>query len=486
MTVAEAVEDAELRFESADFDGALEVLTSVENAATAFASTEYLMLLARVLRATSRYDAAVEVLRLARHDREVVSRAQTEIAAIAWTRHAYDEGIDAAVHALRASPGHRRARGMLGRLRGPVTPPPADAPTGGIAHGAFYASGRGNFGDLALPSAVREAFTTATGETSWLGIHVHQLFDDERLELVNAQRAMIVGGGGLFLPDTAPNGHSGWQWNVPQAQLERITVPLATFAVGYNLFDGQKFVGDRFRGGLLAMAERSVFLGLRNHGSIEQVRRLLPAHLHDRLRFVPCPTTILEHTHPGLPPVQEGTGTILLNVAFDRRKRRFHGSYPAFLAQIEKYVAAVEAAGSEVRCVAHAPDDSRIVQDLRTEYGRELRVDDLSRSRPEEGYALFRRADLVVGMRGHATMIPFGLGTPVLSIVSHPKMRYFLEDIERPEWGFEVGDPNLADRLLEHTTDVLQHNAERRQDIREIQARLAQPIFQAARDLVGS
>ena len=486
MKVAEAVRDAELLFEGADFEGALKVLRSVDDAVAALAGPEYLLLLARVLRATSRYDAAVEVLRLARDDHQLVSRAQTEIATIAWIRHAYDEGVDAAVHALRATPGYRGARGVLGRLRGPVTPAPADAPTGGIAHGAFYASGRGNFGDLALPSAVREAFTTATGETSWLGIHVHQLFDDERLELVNAQRAMIVGGGGLFLPDTAPNGHSGWQWNVPQAQLERITVPLATFAVGYNLFVGQDFVGDRFRDGLLAMAERSVFLGLRNHGSIEQVSRLLPAHLHDRLRFVPCPTTILEHTHPGLPPAQEGTGTVLLNIAYDRRSRRFGRGYPAFLAQIEKYVAAVEAAGSEVRCVAHAPNDPQIVKDLRSEYGRELPLDDLSRSRPEEGYALFRRADLVVGMRGHATMIPFGLGTPVLSIVSHPKMRYFLEDIERPEWGFDVGDPNLADRLLEHTTDVLQHNAERRQDIREIQARLAQPILQAARDLVGS
>jgi hypothetical protein len=38
-------------------------------------------------------------------------------------------------------------------------------------------------------------------------------------------------------------------------------------------------------------------------------------------------------------------------------------------------------------------------------------------------------------MRGHAGMIPFGCGTPIISLVSHPKMAYFLADIERPEWG---------------------------------------------------
>ncbi|GMA25065.1 hypothetical protein GCM10025864_28240 [Luteimicrobium album] len=84
-------------------------------------------------------------------------------------------------------------------------------------------------------------------------------------------------------------------------------------------------------------------------------------------------------------------------------------------------------------------------------------------------------------MRGHAAMIPFGLGTPVLSIVSHPKARYFLEDLGRTEWGFEVNDDGLADELLERSSEVLAREAEYRQDVSNLQADLWEHVRAAGR-----
>ena len=72
-----------------------------------------------------------------------------------------------------------------------------------------------------------------------------------------------------------------------------------------------------------------------------------------------------------------------------------------------------------------------------------------------QGAVANRDASLVIGMRGHATMVPFCLGTPVLSIVSHPKMRYFLEDIGRLYWAFDAATPDLGERLLESTLDIV-------------------------------
>jgi polysaccharide pyruvyl transferase WcaK-like protein len=37
--------------------------------------------------------------------------------------------------------------------------------------------------------------------------------------------------------------------------------------------------------------------------------------------------------------------------------------------------------------------------------------------------------DLVVGMRGHSNIVPFGLGTPVVGLGSHNKNRFFLAQI---------------------------------------------------------
>jgi hypothetical protein len=35
-----------------------------------------------------------------------------------------------------------------------------------------------------------------------------------------------------------------------------------------------------------------------------------------------------------------------------------------------------------------------------------------------------------------------------MSIISHDKMRFFLEDLERLEWGVEVDAPDLVERLV--------------------------------------
>ena len=46
---------------------------------------------------------------------------------------------------------------------------------------------------------------------------------------------------------------------------------------------------------------------------------------------------------------------------------------------------------------------------------------------------IYRQCDLLIGMRGHANIIPFGVGTRVIGIGSHNKNRFFLEEIGEPQ-----------------------------------------------------
>jgi polysaccharide pyruvyl transferase WcaK-like protein len=465
----------------ADHDGALRTLATLPARPEALTGP-VLLQLATSLTATSRYDEARTVARLAATagDPRVVADAHVLAARAAWLTHDGAGTVRAARAALRAGASRRVARGLQRRGEQPVTPPAAEAPTGGLGHVAFYVQQGENFGDVALPVAVREAVEAETGPQDWVPFHAHQLFDADRVRLANEQRALVVGGGGLFLPDTSPNGHSGWQWNVPAASLAALRVPLFVFAVGYNLFDGQEFPGTRFRDGLVALARRAELVGLRNHGSMDRVRALLPDDLADRVRFVPCPTTVYERLHADLPPAEAGTGRVLVNAAFDRSDRRFKDGYPAFLAQVRDFVTRTHEAGAEVRLVAHTRGDVRLAEDLRAAHDLDLPVDELHLMAPEEAFGVYRRASLVAGMRGHATMIPFGLGTPVVSLVSHPKMRYFLDDVGRPEWGIDVTDPRLADRLTERTLDVLAREESYRDDVRALQLGLLPHVQDAA------
>jgi hypothetical protein len=75
-------------------------------------------------------------------------------------------------------------------------------------------------------------------------------------------------------------------------------------------------------------------------------------------------------------------------------------------------------------------------------------------------------------MRGHAGMIPFGVGTPILSLISHPKLGFFLRDLNRPEWGISVHDPHLAQALPRRVAEILDAHDAVVADVRQLQAQL--------------
>jgi hypothetical protein len=240
--------------------------------------------------------------------------------------------------------------------------------------------------------------------------------------------------------------------------MERIDVPLAVFAVGYNAFDGQSYTRRRFEESLRLLVSKSAFFGLRNHGSVQKVRDLLPSELQDRVIFQPCPTTVSRQIVPGWQDPAERDDTVLINCAYDRAGLRFGHDYDHFLKEM---ATAVRNLGShtEVRYAAHALDDERFVFDLRRTYGISLPVIPMYDFDTDQLRDAYARTKLVIGMRGHAGMIPFGCGTPIISLISHPKMAYFLSDIERPEWGVSVHDLNLGAVLTERALGLLDNHA---------------------------
>ncbi|WP_055691482.1 glycosyltransferase [Streptomyces prasinus] len=437
--------------------------------------------LGHALMSVSRYDEAKARLLLATAAPNRAATAYARLAQMAWVHGEHAESLRHATAGLSVDPTHRSSR--LWAQRAASVP---EQETGGaedqLAHVAFYMDRQGNAGDKLLPETVRLGFGPDTTSRRWHSVHAHRLFDKAALERVNARRGLVIGGGGLFIPDTMPNGNSAWQWNVPDEHLRAVDVPIMVYAVGFNAFDGQSYRAGRFRESLRLLVEKSAFFGLRNHGSIAKVRAMLPGHLHDRVRFQPCPTTVSRHLVPGWTDPAEREDTVLLNAAYDRAGLRFGHDYGHFLAEIAKAVRGI-GAHTEVRCVAHSLDDERIAFDLRREHGISLPVIPMYDFDNDAIRDLYARTRLVIGMRGHAGMIPFGVGTPIVSLISHPKMAYFLADIERPEWGVSVHDRNLGAVLTERATGILDRHAATVADVHERQQALWKVTEANAADL---
>lgn len=319
----------------------------------------------------------------------------------------------------------------------------------------------GNAGDMVLPIVLRQLFEEKVGIGKWHNAHVYQEVDDVDVCLMNQDDCIIIGGGGLFLKDTNPNNLSGWQWSCSIHELKKIRKPIIMFAVGYNRFRGQEDFNPTFTEHINVFVKKAVFVGLRNHGSIENVRRYLNTdELKEKLRFQPCMTTLISKIYPEIANYHIKEDYIAINCAFDRKEMRLSG-------RADRYVAIAEtvkrlSALTRIKVYVHVENDKKILSYLdRLNVVYDL-VEFHDAIRVIQEYA---RPRLVIGMRGHAQMIPFGCHTPILSVISHDKMKWFLDDIHHPDWGVDFSDDNFEEKLYERAIQIYNNYSEVMRDI---------------------
>ncbi len=339
-----------------------------------------------------------------------------------------------------------------------------------LCHVTCYAVG--NAGDTALSECVRRTFNQELGTpVNWRLETVYQPVDERLIERINATQALIIGGGGLFLPDTNNNSISGWQWACSKESLNEIKVPIVLYSVGYNYFRGQE-PSELFIDNLNAIIEKSVFVGLRNHGSVEAVKVLLREPLREKVCYQPCTTTLIRRIMPELPPKKE-SGKIAFNFAFDRAEKRYGGRQEEILRGIVKSMYLLRDKGYDIYVVAHCVNDLSVlseIQDRRKIHAVNATAWDLPRLA-----RFYNEMDVVLGMRGHAQMIPFGVNCHIISLSSHVKMRWFLEDIGAEDWYVELTKdvPSLVDQIVEKFTVIHERRgAETTQRIMEAQDKL--------------
>lgn len=329
------------------------------------------------------------------------------------------------------------------------------------------AFGYGNAGDTYLPIVLRDLFNNALSVKKWNNIHVCKKVEDATINKINHSDIMVIGGGGLFLKDTNRNDISGWQWPCSIEALSQIQQPIIMFAVGYNRFRGQEEFEPYFTDNINAFVEKASFVGLRNHGSIEAVKMYLHSKdLKNKLVYQPCMTTLTAKLYPDIVNYNKKDDFIAFNCAFDRQELR---SCDDRILNDIAYVAYELSKITKIKYYAHAESDCIILQyfdKLNFDY-EVVRFKNMNQL--VEDYSSAR---LVVGMRGHAQMIPFGCQTPILSIISHDKMQWFLDDIGHSDWGVDVLNSNFKSELLDKVIDAYKNYEARHKDVVEAQLRL--------------
>ena len=331
---------------------------------------------------------------------------------------------------------------------------------------AFVASG--NIGDRILVHALRDTITKTLGTRIFFAHRsVRAKISPDIIQVANAADAVLIGGGGLFLRDTNENDISGWQFPISLNDIERLHVPIVMLGVGYNRFRRQDDFDPAFTENINSLVSKCKFVGLRNHGSIRALRSYLSEANASKLVFHPCATTVLSKLYR-MPAVDSERPIIALNCAFDRANMRYPNGQDNVLGAIARLMKRLSSAYT-IKYYSHMDSDMEMLPYLTAE-DVEFEIVDLSRVESIDMIlSYYCTPSIVIGMRGHSQLVPFGCGTPIMSIISHDKLAWFLEDIGHPEWGVDVEDEQFESLLNERADNILSKLDETRRQIESLQ-----------------
>ncbi|TSD66474.1 methyltransferase domain-containing protein [Inquilinus sp. KBS0705] len=340
-----------------------------------------------------------------------------------------------------------------------------------IAHIGFHNAG--NTGDVVLFESVRLLFKSIKKDIQFSLFNVHDQVTPELIKTLNKFDLIIIGGGGLFLRDTNPNEISGWQWACPNDLMEKITTPIAVFAVGYNRFRNQEDFHENFRKSIAILMDKSVSFGIRNTGSINKLKDYYTPERQKQIIYQPCSTTFLDKYFESVEHISE-SNKIAVNIAFDRHSMRFQGKEKQVLYNVADALKYFSDKGWQIDVISHVPTDQE-AQIWFKARGLNFNIVNIEKQHVGKVADVYKQYKVVLGMRGHAQMIPFGLSVPIITLSTHDKMMYFLEDIQHTEWGIElVKENNLKEEIINKVNYINDNYPLVKKQIAEAQEKLWQ------------
>jgi hypothetical protein len=304
----------------------------------------------------------------------------------------------------------------------------------------YAVHGGRNSGDFFLGPATKKRFESIIEtDVQWTNFDVRKLVTQDDINYFNSFDAVIIGGGGLFLPDTNPNNVSCWQWACSKELMEQITSDIFVLGIGWNHFYDQTILmpsaSDReqaerkeiFKENVECLVSKSKIFSMRHQGDCRRLKSHIHESLHDKIEFDFCPVVhYVQKKYEGF----ESTGEYL---TFELKDDRLHRRYNRKPIQ-EVYQELLEVInlmlkkGEKVAIMSH--DGSRTFYDFTRHHGLSLPLIDNTVANEEKIIENYSKVKHLYCTAGHSQMMAYALNIPFTSLITHDKLKYFLEDIK--------------------------------------------------------
>ena len=303
----------------------------------------------------------------------------------------------------------------------------------------------GNAGDIFLNESVQKLFNKVLGEIQWTIFDIQKLCTEKDIEFFNKYDAIVVGGGGhIAISSFYTKNETGWSVGLTNAVLHQLKPKLINYAIGYNLFRGEIMDNDVFICNMSNVIERSDFFSIRHYGDIGKLKNVVG---DKDIRFNFCSSMV---SYPFIP---NNNNTVAFQFASDAVDKRFGSTanMDKFIRNMEGIAEHFSNKGVKVYLVSHTNRDEPIDFDIFNGWkdkGINCELISLVGSSPKKTADFYYGINTVFAMRGHSQMIPLGLGCKVVSLISHDKIRFLLEDLGIEDTGVEVNEPCFIDACL--------------------------------------
>lgn len=312
-----------------------------------------------------------------------------------------------------------------------------------------------NYGDTLLSQSVRYLFD------SFGSRRYFRVFDgaDSRYrigpaiaERANSFDAAVLAGGGQIIPRNLES--SGWAFNSSlemAGQLRRTIV----FGIGFNLYGQHKTVPARFKPHFEALVEDSPFIGLRNHGSIERLKEVIDPRYHGRIRFQPCPTTMIRHLVEGFAPHDVPARERRVAVQITLSNHNLDDD--VFSGKVLSALRTLRERGYRIEVVSFFDRfDAPFADYLRAHDFTDFDFLSLN-TRGEDvlnGPRYYSTVPVTIASRGHGAMVPFGAGSIVIPVNVAPKIEFFAQSAGLADLLVDPRAADLADALVRNVEDA--------------------------------
>jgi polysaccharide pyruvyl transferase WcaK-like protein len=339
------------------------------------------------------------------------------------------------------------------------------------------ASFQGNIGDNANHTGFRKQFQKNTGiELVYTEFEIRKVFwkqtafDAQFVELANDFDLIIIGGGNYFelwVEDSA----TGTSFDMSLELFEKIKPPVIFNALGVDPAQGAKETSvNKFRNFLdLAHAKGNVLLSCRNDGSLETLKTIIGEKYAAMFHHVPDAgffTETIDYPHPEIDPTKKN---IVLQLAGDMLDTRFSLtandsiSYAQFIESMAEFICELYRKENVNLILApHIFRDLDIIHSLLNVLPDSIRRGSLSVAPYLVGqkgqdyiFDIYKKADLVLGMRFHANVCALGLGTPVIGLVNYRQIEKLFDEMGLNAFKVDVNKQGFDQKLLALSRSLL-------------------------------